>query len=102
MHRKKKKDIHKERLRLYNLCKKHNIHYISCLSDIDFDVKQIISIRPLLDSTCFFILSKKNKNKKKNLHFLVINYVMTAMECCFEKTFYISSELLRMQEFCTF
>ena len=27
---------------------------------------------------------------------------MTTMECIFEKIFYISSELLKMQEFCTF
>ena len=27
---------------------------------------------------------------------------MSAMECSFEKIFYISSQLLRMQEFCTF
>ena len=45
--KKKNMDFYKEKLRLYNLCKKHSTHYISCSWDIDFDLKEIISIRPL-------------------------------------------------------
>ena len=53
-------DIYHERIRLFDLCKKHGIHYISRPWDINFDVSEIISIKPLYDSTFLFIFSKKN------------------------------------------
>ena len=53
-------DIYHERIRLFDLCKKHGIHYISHPWDINFDVSEIISIKSLYDSTFLFIISKKN------------------------------------------
>ena len=50
-------DIYHERRRLFELCKKHGIYYISCPWDINFNISQIISIRPLYDSTFLFIFN---------------------------------------------
>ena len=61
-----KMDLYHDRRRLFELCKKHGIHYISCPWDINFDISEIISIKPLYDSTFLFVFSKK-----KILHFLV-------------------------------
>ena len=62
----RKMDIYHKRRRLFDQCKKHGIHYISCLWDINFDISEIISIKPLYDSTFLFIFSKK-----KIFHFSV-------------------------------
>lgn len=51
-------DIYHERKRLFEQ-KKHSIHYISCLWDINFDISEIISIKPSYDSTFLFIFSKR-------------------------------------------
>ena len=61
-----KMDLYHERRRLFELCKKHGIHYISCPWNINFDIFEIISIKSLCHSTLLFIFSKK-----KILHFLV-------------------------------
>ena len=46
-------DIYYKRRRLFKLCKRHGIYYISCPWDIKCNISQIISIRPLYDSTIF-------------------------------------------------
>ena len=43
----RKMDIYHERRRLFDLCKKHDIHYISCSWGINFDISEIISRKPL-------------------------------------------------------
>ena len=35
---KKNMNIYEERKKLFDLCKKHGIHYISCPWDINFDI----------------------------------------------------------------
>ena len=54
-------DIYHERIRLFDLCKKHRIHHISRPWDVNFDISEIISIKPLYDSTFLFIFSKKKR-----------------------------------------
>ena len=56
-----KMDLYHERRRLFEPCKKLGIHYISCPWDINFDISEIKSIKPLYDSTFLFIFSKKKR-----------------------------------------
>ena len=46
--------IDKERKKLLSLCKKHGAHYLSSAWDIDFDVRQIVSIKPIHNICLFF------------------------------------------------
>ena len=55
-----KMDLYYERRRLFELFKKHGIHYISCPWNINFDIFEIISIKPLYDSTfCLFLVKQR-------------------------------------------
>ena len=54
-----KNDVNEQRRKLFAICKKSGIQYISCSWDINFDVSEIISIKLLYDSTFLFIFSKK-------------------------------------------
>ena len=52
--------VDKQRKKLFSLCKKHGVHYLSSAWDINFDVHQIISIKSIHNSTYLFIFLKKD------------------------------------------
>ena len=47
--------IDKERKKLFSPCKKHGMHYLSSAWDINIDVPEIISIKPIHNSAYLFI-----------------------------------------------
>ena len=47
--------VDKQRKKLFSLYKKHGVHYLSSAWDISFDVRQIISLKLIYNSTYLFI-----------------------------------------------
>ena len=66
--------------------------------DIDFEVSKIISIKPLFNSTLFIL------KKRIILYFLFSKKIIgeKIMEAFFEKFFFVSTELTKMQDFVLF
>lgn len=66
--------------------------------DIDFEVSKIISIKPLFNSTLFIL------KKRIILYFLFSKNIVgeKIMEAFFDKTFFVSTELTKMQDFVLF
>ena len=83
----KKHFCRQRKKRLFGLCKKHGVDYLSSAWNINFDVRQIISIRPNYNSTYLFIFFFK---KRMFLIFLFriknCNLMFNIVEAVFEKS----------------